>query len=154
VLCPSCRVHTRKGFPFSLRCGQPLPGHDVSQAAPSVLYPQQGDGRALLDACTTIGRALDNRVVVSDKFASRYHARIWREASGYRLEDLDSMNGTFVNGERPHDPAPHRAAAQRGHRQQDDDQRPGDDHDRSPRGLGFGVTVGRCRARPGDRDGP
>ncbi|HEV1998556.1 MAG TPA: PqqD family peptide modification chaperone [Candidatus Dormibacteraeota bacterium] len=65
-----------------------------------MLYPPEGDGRALTDACTTAGRAPDNRVVVKDKFASRYHARIWREPGGYRLEDLDSMNGTFVNGER------------------------------------------------------
>lgn len=100
MLCPSCRVHTRKGFPFCLRCGQPLPGHDLSQATPSVLYPPDGEGRALVDECTTIGRAFDNRVILNDKFASRYHARIWREPGGYRLEDLDSMNGTFVNGDR------------------------------------------------------
>jgi putative peptide zinc metalloprotease protein len=94
-------VHTRQGFPFCLRCGQPLPGQDLSQATPSILHPPDGgEGRPLSDACTTIGRARDNRVVVNDKFASRYHARLWREPSSYRLEDLDSMNGTFVNGER------------------------------------------------------
>jgi putative peptide zinc metalloprotease protein len=83
-----------------LRCGQPLPGHDLSQSAPSTLYPPEGEGRPLVAECTTIGRSRDNGVVVNDKFASRYHARIWREPTGYRLEDLDSMNGTFVNGER------------------------------------------------------
>ena len=100
MLCPFCRVHTRKGFPYCLRCGQPLPGHNLREANPSFLYPPDGEGRALVDECTTIGRALDNRVAINDKFASRYHARIWREPTGYRLEDLDSMNGTFVNGER------------------------------------------------------
>ena len=31
---------------------------------------------------------------------SRRHARIWRDGSAYMLEDLGSMNGTFVNGRR------------------------------------------------------
>jgi putative peptide zinc metalloprotease protein len=65
-----------------------------------MLYPADGLGRSLNAPCTTIGRSRDNDVVVNDKFASRYHARIWREPAGYRLEDLDSVNGTFVNGER------------------------------------------------------
>jgi len=52
----------------------------------------------------TVGRALEADVRVSDSRASRLHARITTEASEqnaqprYRLTDLDSTNGTILNG--------------------------------------------------------
>ncbi|MFN2466386.1 MAG: FHA domain-containing protein [Candidatus Dormibacteria bacterium] len=101
MLCPHCRVRTRKGFPFCLRCGNPLPGADLTAATPSTLVPASGDPPVTLAGpCTTLGRGPGNDVTVADRYASRNHARIWREPTGYRLEDLDSLNGTFVNDER------------------------------------------------------
>jgi serine phosphatase RsbU (regulator of sigma subunit) len=38
--------------------------------------------------------------VVPDKTVSREHARIVRMGEGYGIEDLGSVNGTFVNGQR------------------------------------------------------
>lgn len=49
---------------------------------------------------TTIGRWEDNDIVVDDRWVSRHHARLVREGDQYRIEDLDSKNGTFVNGQR------------------------------------------------------
>ena len=47
----------------------------------------------------TIGAASDNDLVLSDPFASRYHALIEKEDHGkYRLKDLESRNGTWVKG--------------------------------------------------------
>jgi DNA-binding response OmpR family regulator len=54
---------------------------------------------------TAIGRWQDNDVVVDDRWVSRYHARIRREDDHYVIEDLDSKNGTFVNGRRITGPA-------------------------------------------------
>lgn len=49
----------------------------------------------------SIGRALDNTVaLVDDEFASTRHARIEIGPETGRVVDLDSRNGTFVNGER------------------------------------------------------
>lgn len=45
-----------------------------------------------------IGRLPDNDIVVSDRWVSRYHAEIRREGGQYYLHDLDSKNGTIVNG--------------------------------------------------------
>ncbi|MCD7848996.1 MAG: FHA domain-containing protein [Parabacteroides sp.] len=47
-----------------------------------------------------IGKANDNDFVVDDPHVSRHHARLMREEEGgcWLLEDLDSTNGTFVNG--------------------------------------------------------
>ena len=46
----------------------------------------------------TIGRTPENDIVVSDVLASRRHARLTAGARGLLLEDLGSVNGTFVNG--------------------------------------------------------
>lgn len=45
-----------------------------------------------------IGRALDNHVVLVDDAVSTHHARIVQEGERYHIEDLDSANGTFLNG--------------------------------------------------------
>jgi cytochrome P450 / NADPH-cytochrome P450 reductase len=47
-----------------------------------------------------IGRAPDNDLVVPDPGVSQYHAELRHEAGGYRIVDLDSRNGTFVNEQR------------------------------------------------------
>lgn len=46
-----------------------------------------------------IGRQEDCDIVLDDRTVSRHHARITRDQKGYILADLDSKNGTFVNGE-------------------------------------------------------
>ena len=46
----------------------------------------------------SVGRARDNDVVVENLSVSRNHARIRRQGGKYILTDLNSANGTFVNG--------------------------------------------------------
>ena len=53
-----------------------------------------------LGLLTTIGRTADNQIVVPLKDVSRRHAEIAMKPNGYVLKDLDSPNGTFVNGAR------------------------------------------------------
>jgi hypothetical protein len=49
----------------------------------------------------TIGRADDNDVGLGkDEFASGHHARIESQRDGVWILDLNSTNGTFVNGSR------------------------------------------------------
>ncbi len=48
----------------------------------------------------TIGALEDNEIVVSDKGVSRNHARLIVGPKEVVLEDLDSKNGSFVNGRR------------------------------------------------------
>ncbi len=47
---------------------------------------------------TVIGRRSENEVVVDDVSVSGRHAVILREGDRYRVRDLDSTNGTVVNG--------------------------------------------------------
>jgi general secretion pathway protein A len=49
---------------------------------------------------TLIGRGAECQVVIDNKFLSRRHAVITREAGVWMLRDLNSTNGTRVNGRR------------------------------------------------------
>jgi pSer/pThr/pTyr-binding forkhead associated (FHA) protein len=81
-----------------------LPGTPVPQPEP--IPPDREPGVARLSATTVrIGRAPENDIVVSDPTASREHAEIRNVAGGYRIVDLDSSHGTFVNGQRVTDAA-------------------------------------------------
>ena len=75
-----------------------------------------GDGQAPPDgepsvarrlSATTlrIGRAPENDIVVSDPTVSRQHAEIRNVSGAYRIVDLDSSHGTFLNGQRVTDEA-------------------------------------------------
>lgn len=51
-------------------------------------------------AALLYGRSTECAVTLLCKDASRRHAQVFRDGPIYVLRDLDSMNGTFVNGER------------------------------------------------------
>lgn len=44
-----------------------------------------------------IGRAPECEFQIMERSISRQHTKIWREASGYRVKDLDSTNKTLLN---------------------------------------------------------
>lgn len=59
------------------------------------------DTRVEVEDALGVGRARSNRLqIVHDAGVSRCHCVIRREPAGWFVEDLDSQNGTFVNGER------------------------------------------------------
>jgi hypothetical protein len=60
------------------------------------------DGEHFQDVLTpaTIGRGADADVVVDDPDASRHHARLEAENGIVYVTDLESANGTFLNGRR------------------------------------------------------
>lgn len=64
---------------------------------PSVDIPPQG---------VSIGRELDNDVVTADEQASRYHAKITMDDGVWRLHDLKSRNGLYVNNKKVEGSAP------------------------------------------------
>ena len=51
-------------------------------------------------APTSLGRAIDNDIVVADASVSRHHATIVPQNGGFALRDLSSQNGTFIRGQR------------------------------------------------------
>jgi len=70
----------------------------VVQRSPSL---EEGDEFQLNSAPVTVGRGGQNDLVLEgDEFASARHARIEVRGDGAWVQDLDSTNGTFVNGAR------------------------------------------------------
>lgn len=51
-----------------------------------------------LDALTTLGRDVNNAIVIDDPFASAEHTVLTFRGRAWYVEDLESTNGTFVNG--------------------------------------------------------
>lgn len=52
----------------------------------------------IIDKTTTIGRKKGNGIVILDPFISGKHARISIRDSRFYIKDLNSSNGTYVNG--------------------------------------------------------
>ena len=46
----------------------------------------------------TIGRSNDSSLMILDEYTSTYHAKLFRNGSQWMITDLDSTNGTKVNG--------------------------------------------------------
>jgi pSer/pThr/pTyr-binding forkhead associated (FHA) protein len=59
-----------------------------------------------LDAVTTIGRDVNNAIVIEDPFASSEHCALTFRGRSWFVEDLASTNGTFLNGSQVDGTAP------------------------------------------------
>jgi pSer/pThr/pTyr-binding forkhead associated (FHA) protein len=70
-------------------------------AMPKLIITTEAQGK-IGHECTediiTIGRAPDNVIVIEDPSVSGRHAQLERSGEIYRLKDLESTNGTRVNG--------------------------------------------------------
>jgi len=62
--------------------------------------PHAGLAYVLGEGDTVAGRADDVDIFLGDVTVSRHHARFTVDAGGLRLDDLGSLNGTYVNMER------------------------------------------------------
>lgn len=78
---------------------------DLRAAPTEALFPENaylmGEGAEQVYALAvenSIGRAVDNAVCLKDETVSAYHARLSYQHGQWMLEDLNSKNGTHVNG--------------------------------------------------------
>jgi Nif-specific regulatory protein len=77
----------------------------MSTGGTAYLVVRRDDGFGDVFALTpgqryTLGRAPTNRIVLKDDLCSREHAEIYHGDGGWRLRDLNSLNGTRLNIER------------------------------------------------------
>jgi two-component system, NtrC family, response regulator HydG len=58
------------------------------------------------DRVATLGRNRSNTVILQDKHASRWHAKVYHEDGRWLLHDCGTLNGTRRNGQRLQRPTP------------------------------------------------
>jgi hypothetical protein len=130
VYCPECGFQNPEAANYCSRCGALLvkeePGSEttmsytpdeVGEAGESAVSLEElgADGPALVVRSgggragehfvpqgerTTIGRSPDNEIFLDDVTVSRKHAVLLQRDDGNYIEDLGSLNGTFVNRRR------------------------------------------------------
>lgn len=62
--------------------------------------PRRGTEVALGNEPITIGRSGDSGLVIRDDYTSTHHARLMLWNNEWMIQDLDSTNGTFLDGQR------------------------------------------------------
>lgn len=85
-------VH-RFGYAFCGNVSSSLPKAAVTLQCEGARHPMR-EGR------NVVGRAHDSQIVIPASFISRHHAAITVSDGVISIEDLDSKNGTFVDGKR------------------------------------------------------
>ncbi len=82
------------------RDSQPAAGDKTSLKMEILVGADHGKIFKIDASGATIGRASDNRIVLSDETVSGRHARISLQGSDFVLEEVNARNGVFVNGNR------------------------------------------------------
>jgi pSer/pThr/pTyr-binding forkhead associated (FHA) protein len=128
VYCPECGYQNPEAANFCARCGAKLPGSEGGPDTTMTFSPDESedDGTVVLEELptegpalvvrsgggragelflpegerTTIGRSPDNDIFLDDVTVSRQHAVLLRRGDEFFIEDLGSLNGTYVNRKR------------------------------------------------------
>ena len=127
IYCPECGFQNPEAANYCAKCGALLvkegsgettmtftPEDPEEEGQPALedfgikgpaLVVRSGGGRAgetfpLEAERTTIGRSPDCEIFLDDVTVSRKHAVLARNSDGLHIEDLGSLNGTFLNRKR------------------------------------------------------
>jgi pSer/pThr/pTyr-binding forkhead associated (FHA) protein len=121
--CPTCTFENSDDSNYCRHCGGRLIVADPNESTitysaadregleleergtGTVLLIRSGGGREgetiTLDVdVLTIGRSPHSDLFLDDVTVSRHHARVLRDEGGFWVEDLNSLNGTYVNRKR------------------------------------------------------
>jgi hypothetical protein len=121
-ICPNCGAEITPEMKFCSECGTKLDqGQTTASYAPA--FQEEGeeappwgaiDGASLIELdqvegtagrrmhdigeeTITVGRSPESNIFLDDVTVSRKHAEIARGERGYRIRDVGSLNGTYVN---------------------------------------------------------
>ncbi len=127
IYCPECGFQNPEAANFCSKCGSLLVREDAGEQTVSytpeevgddpgaalqelggkgpALVVRSGGGRAgesflLSQERTLVGRSPECEVFLDDVTVSRRHSAISRNGDTFSIEDLGSLNGTFVNRRR------------------------------------------------------
>jgi pSer/pThr/pTyr-binding forkhead associated (FHA) protein len=119
--CPNCGAEVTPQMKFCSECGTKL-DHGQTTASYAPAFEEEGgeapattvDGASLIELdqvegtagrrmhdmgeeTITVGRSPESNIFLDDVTVSRKHAEIERGEHGYRIRDVGSLNGTYVN---------------------------------------------------------
>lgn len=83
--------------------GGALPSAGAAATANTLVITSGSAAGTLLpldDSVITIGRSTDSTLAIVDEYTSTYHAKLARNGDRWMLTDLDSTNGTKLDGNR------------------------------------------------------
>jgi len=104
--CPHCGAAASSTTGTCRSCGRPLTstGTHSDRRSGAVLRLRAMDGRQrdvpLTKTVVSIGRGKDNDIVLPLPYVSTYHGRLEYRSGVWHYRDLESTNGTFINGRR------------------------------------------------------
>jgi len=98
--CPSCHSDNRRGVRYCTQCGFRLQPDQHHNSRLVVLHgDSKGEVFELISSYNTIGRDPENHVILMDEKISKQHAAIVYDESDFWIEDLQSRNGVYLNGQ-------------------------------------------------------
>jgi hypothetical protein len=120
TVCANCGAEITPEMKFCSECGTRLdhgqstasyaPAFEEAEAPPAgelegaaLIELDQVEGTAgrrmhdIKEATVTVGRGPESDIFLDDVTVSRKHAEIERGERGYRIRDVGSLNGTYVN---------------------------------------------------------
>lgn len=86
MICPSCKSSIDDDSLFCSNCGKKIENQNFNN------YQIEHNSEI------TIGRLSTNDIVISSNAVSKNHAKITYKDGGFYIEDLNSTNGTYLNG--------------------------------------------------------
>jgi len=104
--CAACTHENRPGSFFCSQCGSRL--HLENESLGDLVRmngPQQDTRLEIPGPVCVLGRANTANIVLEEDSVSKEHARLTYSEDGFRIEDMQSSNGTFLNGKRVHEVA-------------------------------------------------
>ncbi len=101
MLCLNCGHRNRCDHFFCTECGRKLSESGTVSAELVAMDPaKEARHYPLSSSSVYLGRTEDNDIIVRDDRVSGRHAKLCFEEGQFWIEDLDSTNRTYVNGER------------------------------------------------------
>ena len=101
ILCLNCGHRNRGDHLFCTQCGMRLSEKAaVTAELVAMNPPKEGLPYPLSLSPFYLGRTESNDIMVNDVGVSGQHAKLCFEEGQFWIEDLESTNGTYVNGER------------------------------------------------------